>query len=305
MQTAWDKLRGAIGQLGAPVGDQTVDGDVVAQKFTGGQILWHQATNTYTSEPPNLAMVLSGVQVPGQNTPSAATRAVSHTGFTWHWWWSLLIGIAILLASVGGVAALLMRRRRQPRVVLDDADDEDFDLGLDAEYDDAGSQQWPAGSDLGSVRAVIPAPRVPWLPGAAGTPGSADSAASGAEGGQVEPVKAAEPAKAADLMDTATTDIMAAVDANQGRHAAPDQRHVGAAAAGAEPAAPTPGPAAHPLIQLPLADPYEVPAGYPVKGNARFGLYYTAASALYSDTLAEIWFASEEVAELNGFVKAD
>lgn len=40
---AWDKLRGPNGKLGAPVGDQTVDGDVVSQKFTGGTISWNRA----------------------------------------------------------------------------------------------------------------------------------------------------------------------------------------------------------------------------------------------------------------------
>lgn len=43
MVAAWDKLRGPNGKLGAPVGDQTVDGDVVSQKFTGGTISWNRA----------------------------------------------------------------------------------------------------------------------------------------------------------------------------------------------------------------------------------------------------------------------
>lgn len=43
MVAAWDKLRGPNGKLGAPVGDQTVDGDVVSQKFTGGMISWNRA----------------------------------------------------------------------------------------------------------------------------------------------------------------------------------------------------------------------------------------------------------------------
>ncbi|OOK82473.1 lgfP family protein [Mycobacterium kansasii] len=52
-------------------------------------------------------------------------------------------------------------------------------------------------------------------------------------------------------------------------------------------------------------DPYQAPEGYPIKASARFGLYYTPSSALYYDTLAEIWFASEEAAQANGFIKAD
>ena len=57
-------------------------------------------------------------------------------------------------------------------------------------------------------------------------------------------------------------------------------------------------------IHLPLDDPYLVPDGYPVKANASFGLYYMPDSALYEDTLAEIWFVSEEIAQANGFNKA-
>ena len=64
-------------------------------------------------------------------------------------------------------------------------------------------------------------------------------------------------------------------------------------------------PAGRPTIHLPLADPYQVPPGYPIKACLRFGLYYTSCGALYNETLAEIWFVSEEVAQANGFVKAD
>jgi uncharacterized protein with LGFP repeats len=73
------------------------------------------------------------------------------------------------------------------------------------------------------------------------------------------------------------------------------------------PAAPAYAPStpARPTIHLPLEDPYLAPDGYPIKASARFGLYYTPGSALYHDTLAEIWFASEEVAQANGFIKAD
>jgi uncharacterized protein with LGFP repeats len=71
------------------------------------------------------------------------------------------------------------------------------------------------------------------------------------------------------------------------------------------PAFEAPSTPARPTIHLPLDDPYLAPDGYPIKASARFGLYYTPGSALYHDTLAEIWFASEEVAQANGFIKAD
>ena len=59
-----------------------------------------------------------------------------------------------------------------------------------------------------------------------------------------------------------------------------------------------------PAIHLPLADPYQAPEGYFIKANTHSGLYYTPESALYDNTLPEVWFASEDVAEANGFVRA-
>ena len=59
-----------------------------------------------------------------------------------------------------------------------------------------------------------------------------------------------------------------------------------------------------PAIHLPLADPYQAPDGYLIKGNTHSGLYYTPDSALYDNTLPEVWFASEDLALANGFFKA-
>ena len=59
-----------------------------------------------------------------------------------------------------------------------------------------------------------------------------------------------------------------------------------------------------PAIHLPLADPYQAPEGYSIKGNTHSGLYYTPESALYDNTIPEVWFASEDLAQANGFVKA-
>ncbi|PRC48988.1 hypothetical protein C6A85_77040, partial [Mycobacterium sp. ITM-2017-0098] len=38
INAAWDKLGGATGELGAPVADQTQDGEVITQRFSGGAI---------------------------------------------------------------------------------------------------------------------------------------------------------------------------------------------------------------------------------------------------------------------------
>jgi hypothetical protein len=104
-----------------------------------------------------------------------------------------------------------------------------------------------------------------------------------------------------DDVDTDPTGIPAAGgDARAGRHAAAD----GEDALVTE-AVPIPRIAPGQLaIHLPMDDPYQVPDGYPVKANASSGLYYMPDSALYEDTQAEIWFASEEVATANGFHKA-
>jgi uncharacterized protein with LGFP repeats len=59
-----------------------------------------------------------------------------------------------------------------------------------------------------------------------------------------------------------------------------------------------------PAIHLPLADPFQAPEGYWIKGNTHSGLYYTPESVLYDNTIPEVWFASEDVAQANGFVRA-
>lgn len=59
-----------------------------------------------------------------------------------------------------------------------------------------------------------------------------------------------------------------------------------------------------PAIHLPLSDPLQAPEGYVIKGNTHSGLYYTPDSVLYDNTIPEVWFASEELAQANGFVKA-
>ncbi|MCX2932194.1 hypothetical protein ORI20_18125 [Mycobacterium sp. CVI_P3] len=62
---------------------------------------------------------------------------------------------------------------------------------------------------------------------------------------------------------------------------------------------------ARPAIHLPLSDPYQAPEGYVIKANTHSGLYYTPDSALYDHTVPEVWFASEELAQANGFLKAE
>lgn len=436
MKAAWDKLKGATGKLGAPVGDQTVDGDVISQKFTGGKISWNRAKNAFTTDPANLAPLLSGLQVTGQNQPSAAGPSAHGKKFTWHWWWLAAAVPVVLLIVMFVLVVFGLRRRRggaaqQVPAYLPDHDhehDHDHDVaGYDADghwppHDefDFGTERFPLDDQHLSEHPAQEAgstSRVSWSRGGGSAVGEAEHPAGGesygsdefaesdegyrehevAEFAEVEeedpdavdtnpipiashsdfvdatvvepavpetvgaesfaseayvpeavapeaaagdtdvrdtgfgdtffpPARAEQPVEPAEsvefMADEAETEVRPIPEPRIGRHAAADPDAYGsevasAAAAAAAyqaapeaapvaPAPPAPAAAARPMIHLPLDhDPYQAPDGYPIKASARSGLYYTPSSALYRDTLAEIWLASEEVAQANGFVKAD
>ena len=135
INAAWAKLGGATGKLGVPTGEQSVNGDTVTQKFSGGEISWNKASNTFTTKPPELAGSLSGVQVPNATGPQAGLAAPkSGKGFTWHWWWLLIIIPALLLVAVIALGLLWLQRRRGADIEVDD----DFH---DSDYDD--DDHWP------------------------------------------------------------------------------------------------------------------------------------------------------------------
>ena len=77
MNAAWDKLGGATGSWAPPVADQTEDGNVITQRFSGGEISWDKQTKKFSTEPANLASGLSGLEVPGTNAPDAPAPAAS------------------------------------------------------------------------------------------------------------------------------------------------------------------------------------------------------------------------------------
>ncbi len=317
MKAAWDKLGGAKGKLGAPVGDQTVDRDVTSQAFTGGRVSWNRTTNVFTADPSNLTPLLSGVQVPGQSQPSrSASASTGVKGSSWHWWW-LLVAVAVLL--VVGLLTLLALRRPQrrgdaraqtPAVETDRTPTAApaYDSGPDAgvawstePVDEAGTSQYSR--RYGEPEPAAPGPGEPGEPG---RPAEADAAAGLGAGDAAGAQPAHEPpadvggddVEDPDAVDTTPTRIPTAAELGSGRHAA--------AKDGAD-VAPVDGRrsgTAQLAMHLPLEDPYQVPEGYPVKANASFGLYYTPGSALYDDTLAEVWFVSEEAAEVNGFIRA-
>lgn len=409
MKAAWDKLRGPAGKLGAPVGDQAVDGDVVSQQFAGGKVSWNRAKNTFTTDPANLAPLLSGLQVSGQNQPSNSAMPAHPKKSTWQSWWLLAVVPVVVLIVVAGLLAFGWRRRRAAQ---DDAGYEPHP-DLAGGYDAAGDQHWgpedvstaqfghhlgapeaeaagrvswsrggadegsfageqedPDAVDTDSFSVVSPAAlaeagypetetgygeaeyaepeyaeseygesehaepeygdahyadaeyaadehepgyreagdeyleaehvAVPDAPADAGFDGgAADAAAPEAEYPDVAvphvPADMAEAEAAAAEAVAPPAAAAAASEQRGGRHAAADDEDSGAGA----------GAPGRPTIHLPLDDPYQAPDGYPIKASARFGLYYTPGSELYHDTLAEIWLSSEEVAQANGFVKAD
>ncbi len=312
MKAAWDKLGGATGKLGAPVGDQSVDRDVVSQKFTGGKIAWDRAKNTFSTEPGNLASSLSGLQIPGQNAPAGPARPAgtgAGAGRAWHWWWLLGLIPVLLLIGLVALAPRVWRRRRAaaPHAAAFEPEPE-----TEARYDSAPEpdRRWAAGAEGEPATSPFsraypePAERTPMAESSRPDAGWMPRSGTGLDEGLVsgETPSAATPSGVSqdveeqedpDAVDTAPTRIPTESELRSGRHAAADTDTE-------EPAGP-----AHPAIHLPLDDPDEAPEGYPVKGNASFGLYYTPDSALYDDAFAEIWFASEEIAQVNGFTRAE
>ena len=361
MKAAWDKLRGPIGKLGAPVGDQAVDGDTVSQKFTGGKISWNRAKNAFTTDPANLAPLLSGLQVPGQNQPSSAAMPSHAKEFAWHWWYLLAaVPLLVLVALLVFVAFGWRRRRRAGRAAGRATGAYNADHEMDGSYELAADGHWAHDdADLADEH-LLPqdaesAARISWSragvddvapedfglededPDAVDTTtfpvvsehDLADADADGiypdedyadedypADGYADEGYRDvavprtppdAEDAEGADayrdlaVPHTAPDPDALASDseARAGRHAAVEPEDA------AELPNAAPVPAGRPTIHPPLHDPYQAPDGYPIKASARFGLYYTPSSALYHDTIAEFWLSSEEVAQANGFIKAD
>lgn len=362
MVAAWDKLRGPNGKLGAPVGDQTVDGDVVSQKFTGGMISWNRAKNTFTTDPANLAPLLSGLQVSGQNQPSTSAMPPPGKKFTWHWWWLGAAALGVLLVVMVALVVFGLRRRRRGY----DAAAYDDDRAGDVEYGTAADGDWPPDEDFGSEHfgfgdqfppePVAPdagsTPRVSWPRGAGAAVGDAEHL-PGEEGYGSDllsgPSNVGVEEEDTDAVDTTPTPVVSQADLSEvgpdlivpkrvvletfvpqafvpeavAPEAVPPDVHAadladtglpaaavsaaedrGGRHAAAEPPEP-PSAGVRPAIHLPLEDPYQMPNGYPVKASVSFGLYYPPGSALYHDTLAELWFASEEVAQVNGFIRAD
>ena len=383
MKAAWDKLRGPGGKLGAPVGDQAVDGDVISQKFTDGKISWNRAKNSFTTDPANLAPLLSGLQVAGQNQPSTSAMPAHAKEYAWHWWYLLaIIPLLVLVALLGFVAFGWRSRRRASRAAGRDIGAYNTDHDMNGGYELTADGRW-AHDDADLADEHLPlgdlhpqdaeaAARISWSRAGADDvapedlgpdnedPDAVDTTtipvvsdedlaeAGGVEDGmypdegypdedyadddhtdddradddyaddgypdqryrdvavpRTPPDAGYEEGPVVGYRDLAVPHaapdpnaFASEYDARTGRHAAVDEQAAELTNAG-------PGPARRPTIHPPLDDPYRAPDGYPIKASARFGLYYTPSSALYDDTIAEFWLSSEEVAQANGFIKAD
>jgi uncharacterized protein with LGFP repeats len=337
IKAAWDKLLGATGQLGAPLGDQTVIKDAITQKFTGGQIAWNQTKNTFTTQPANLASALSGLEVPGQKTPAgSASPGGKVSWLTVHWWW-LLVGIGALLLI--GLVALLARWWRRSRAAgrdgmadAGDLDESGYEPATESvsrwsPVDDADLASSTLSEDHRPVRRTVRLPSQPsseWMPPSRKSlvdelledeteshdeiSGFADFNRDAHEEldrdahGELDHDVHEDSDEDPDNVDTDPTGIPLLDDGRSGRHAASDAHDDDAQVTEAVPIPRiAPGQLA---IHLPMDDPYQVPDGYPVKAHASSGLYYMPDSALYDETMAEIWFASEDIAQANGFHRA-
>ena len=52
INAAWDKLGSSGGALGVPIGDETYDGELATQAFSGGKVSWNRLTKAFTTVPP-------------------------------------------------------------------------------------------------------------------------------------------------------------------------------------------------------------------------------------------------------------
>ena len=307
INAAWDKLGGATGTLGAPTGEQSVSGETLTQTFSGGEISWNQATKEFSTKPAELASSLSGIELPDAvaQTPggSASGDDAGKSGF--RAWWLLLIPLVLLL---GSLAVWALRKSGSADLDTDDPwPGSPVDSGRDSGYNwaapvtgeakfdsdedaiDTAPTRIPTEAELAEFDAVERSDGQAWeddIP--------ADSGRHSVFGATTES------AWTLDLDETGWP---------RHRRAAPEPPDWiteidEVEAIEVEPVDEEADDSWRPAIHLPLADPYQAPEGYWIKGNTHSGLYYTPESELYDNTLPEVWFASEDMARANGFVKA-
>lgn len=411
MNAAWDELGGATGELGAPVSDQTQNGDVITQRFSGGAISWDTVTQKFSTEPAGLAAQLAELEVPGAGPPQASSptpQAAENTessGLRWTWWWLLALVPLLLLGGLVGLAVLRKRRRRDEQFFGESESGPQHDQDDDGREDEVFGDRY-AREGLGSLGAASSTGRDFGAepPSFWGSPAVGDSAARDDEapnvalGEQDDPdavdtaptrVVTVDPAPEAtsaedlshdvvegpdeaDLDDSEVRDDSDSWDDRDGwddshdwddRHDSDDRTDrddradradwadwahrdlddadragLGDFAAAdrdeaefdrrppAAPVLPPPAPPVHDAItdtgrharidideptplgtalHMPFDDPAEIPDGYPIKADTKSGLFWTPDSSDYDEAPVEIWFASEEIARTNGFVRGE
>jgi uncharacterized protein with LGFP repeats len=330
INAAWAQLGGATGTLGTPTGEQTVSGDTVSQTFSGGEISWNEATKEFSTQPADLASSLSGLELPNATAQTPAASAAGETsgesGF--RAWWLLLIPLVLL----GALAAWALSKSGS--TAADSTDSDHFGAGFN-------DDPWPgnrpdSGRDSGfnwsapvideeatfdsDEDAIDTAPtRIPTEAELAEFD-RADSyeRAEAADAGEIEAWEDEVPVDAGrHSAFGAESESMWRLDLDEvgwprHRRAAPEAPEAPEWTADVEADVLPFEPVVEPLVQepwrpaihLPLADPYQAPEGYWIKGNTHSGLYYTPDSELFENTLPEVWFASEDLARANGFVRA-
>lgn len=315
MKAAWDKLDAAEGPLGAPMADQTENGGVVTQRFSGGVVNWDRSSGDFSTEPGDLAGQLSDLQVPAEQAsePPAAPQAsdFDRGWFELSWWW--LLALVPVLVLIGLVVFATMRSRRRD-------DDDRFGAGSEP----FGGERFDDGfgpSDVERVYAAV-GPRETPTPtddysaamfgdryaseglGALSAPAASSSPWEGPRSDEDEtppptPSDDEELDEDPDTVDTAPTPVATVAEPtyerdpliDTGRHARieiDDEPELGRTA-----------------FRLPTGDSDEAPEGYPVKADTQSGRYWTPDAEGYHDARAEIWFSSEEFAVTNGFVRGD
>ncbi len=271
-----------------------------------------------------------------------ATGGGSSSGDKWYsspWWW--LLGLIPLVGVIALVAIAVLRNRR-PRED-DEFGDDPYERGYDGGYEDRFESGYPSRPEPAVY--TPQSPWASALPGDTDTgndPGAADDEADDeagdedyeydeepgeygsdeygsddhdVEGDELEELGAPQEEPLSfdhdpDAVDTAPTRIetLPETTAEQfdpptmvvpeyepdfpsGRHAAIQDDE--------------PEDTGWTSMRLATGDRYRAPEGYPIKADTKTGLYWAPGSPGYRDTEAEIWFASEDFARTNGFVRAD
>jgi uncharacterized protein with LGFP repeats len=329
ISAAWDKLGGATGTLGAPTGEQSVSGDTVTQTFSGGEISWNQATKEFSTTPADLASSLSGLELPDAvaQTPATSASGDSAEKTGWRSWWLLLIPVVLLL---GSLAVWALRKSGSA-----DADSDDHwpgspvDSGRDGGYSWSSSGAGAESTFDSDEDAIDTAPtRIPteaelaefeqaeafdgdaqaWEDDVAADSGR-HAGFGGAEAGvwKLDLDETGWPRHRRAAPEPPTEGAFGGLDEQSWTGYAFEDEvvvDVESEIIEVESVQETADEPWRPAIHLPLSDPYQAPEGYWIKGNTHSGLYYTPDSELYDNTLPEVWFASEDMAQANGFVKA-